>query len=307
MKLLKTFVPTFLLLLCCITSCNVEPYEDGTSPENNETETNTEPGTFKVDFDNKTYKADIVSATILDNVINISGLRSASQDAVIISVFTTTTGTYPLGITQNSVETNSVTYADPGTGNVWPSVKDFTTKQGEVTITEIDEVNKTISGIFYFTGYNVSQESKEFTKGVFNKIPYATNVPTSNNGNTFFAKVDGVEFLEEGIGGALLSIPGTPSIITISATKTSLETISISVNADITDGTYEFSSFDPPLGQYNLSLTDGVVSDSGTLTITSHDTFNKRIIGTFSFKASSILGTGSSYEITEGSFDVTYL
>lgn len=301
-----TYVFLFSILLTAFNSCNIEPYEgevseDGTSSEGNET------GVFKVDFDNETYTAETVSATILDNVINISGLRSSSQDVFTINVFATTTGTYPLGVTQNQVEVNAIAYIDSGTGNVWSSVKDFITQQGEITITEIDEVNKTISGTFFFTGYNTFQETKGFTNGVFTKISYDTDVSTSDNDNAFFAKIDDVEFVEDGIGGALLSLPGTPSIITISATKTSLETISISVNADIAIGTYDFSTLNTPMGQYNLSLTEGVVSDSGTLKITSHDTTNKRIIGTFSFSASSILGTGSSYEITEGSFDVTYL
>ncbi|ULC60872.1 DUF6252 family protein [Flaviramulus sp. BrNp1-15] len=311
MNLSKFFLPaTILLLTCFITSCNIEPFEDidaeNVSEETEEPETNVEPGAFKVDFDDNTFNADVVSATLLDNVINISGIKTSNQEFFALTLFANTTGTYQLGVTENDVETNSVAYNNPLAGEVWVSVIDFVTPQGEVTITEIDEVNKTISGTFSFTGYNTSQVSKAFTNGVFSKISYSTDVPSSGNDNSFFAKVDGEEFVEDGIEGALLSIPGTPSIITISATKNSLETISISVNSDITDGTYDFSTFDPPMGQYNLSLTESAVSDNGTLTITSHDVTNKRIIGTFNFNASSLLGGGGSYEITEGSFDVTY-
>ncbi len=299
------FISSSLFILN--SSCNIEPYEGDVSPEINENTPNVEAGALQVDFDGKTVSFDITSATVSNNVINISGLKSSSQEALVLNVFASSIGTYQLGVTVNQVEVNSVAYANTGSGKTWTSVKDFVTSQGEITITEIDETNKTISGTFFFTGYDSTSASKDFTKGVFNKIPYASDVPSGNSNNTFFAKVDGVEFVEDGIGGALLSFPGTPSIITISATKNSFETISISVSSNITSGTYDFSTFDPPMGQYNLSLTEGTVSDSGVLTITSHDIANKRIVGTFSFKASPLIGTGNSYEITEGSFDVTYL
>jgi len=278
-------------------------------PQSDENNPSGNKGTLKVDFDGKTFTADATSATVLSKVINISGFRGANQEAIVLTIFGSKTGAYQIGVTTNQVEVNGAAYSTntkSGTGDTWVGVTDFTTSQGEVKITEIDTENKTISGTFFFTGQNQSLGSKEFTKGVFNKISYTTNALPSTGNNSFFAKVDGVEFVEDAVQGAAVSLPGF-STIGISATKNNLQTIGLTLNSDIIEGDYTFSSFSPPIGQYNLSLTDGNVSqEAGSkLTITLHDKAKKRIVGTFNFTASPLLG-GKNYEITEGSFDVTY-
>lgn len=303
MKRIKHFLFSIVLIfISSAISCNIEPYGDDESEQ-----VNLEAGTFQVDFDGQTFKADNTVATVLNDVINISGIKTNTGEAIILTVFGNSIGTYKLGVTQNQVELNSASLAE--NGNVWPSVTDFVTSQGEIIITELDEENKTITGTFFFTGHNpITMSSKVFENGSFTKIPYEASLGTNNGNNTFFAKVDGDEFVEDSIGGALLTLPGTPSTITITAAKNSLQTISISVNANITSGDYTFSTFDSPIGQYNVSLTEGTVSDDGgELIITEHDVVNKKIVGTFKFTAKPLFGSGKSYEITEGSFSVTYL
>lgn len=296
----------FSVLISLIFSCDIEPYEGGIPDNSNPGTNNNEPGVFKVDVDGQTYIADNAVATVLDNVVNISGFKTSTGEVIILTIFGNSAGTYQLGVTQNQVEVNAATYS--GNGGTWPSVTDFVTSQGEITITEIDRVNNTITGTFFFTGNNPTLAAKEFTNGSFTKVPYEDSLGGNNGNNTFFTKVDGVEFVEDAIGGALLSLSGVPPTIMITATKNNIKTISISVTADIVMGDYTFSTFDPPMGQYNLSLTEGTVSDDGgNLTITEHDVVNKRLVGTFNFTASPLITTGPSYEITEGSFDVTYL
>lgn len=300
MKLSLIKYPLVASLLTFIASCNIEPYEGDVGVAVNE------PGVFKVDFDGQTYIADQVIVTVLDDAINISGLKLISGENFLITLFGNSEGSYPLGVKQNQVETHSITYLKSTTASteVWVSVFDFTTSQGELVITEIDDVNKTISGTFSFTGYNGSS-SKDFTNGTFYKIPYQEGL--SGNTNTFFAKVDGVEFVEDTVGGSKLTVAGVPPTIMISATKNNLQTISISLNADIAVGSYTFTTSDLPLGQYNLSLTETYISEAGgVLEISTHDVVNKRIVGTFSFTASPFLTGGTNFEITEGSFDITY-
>lgn len=302
MNLIKSFLfSVVLVFISFAVSCDIEPYGDEVSEQ-----VNLDAGTFQVDFDEQTFKADNTVATVLENVISISGFKTNTGEVIILTVFGNSVGTYQLGITQNQVEVNSVTLIS--NGDAWSSVTDFMTSQGEVTITEIDEENKTITGSFFFTGHNSEMPSKEFEKGSFTKIPYEATLGTNNGDNTFFAKVDGDEFVEDSIGGALLVLPGTPSTIMITATKNNIQTISISVNANIESGNFTFSTFDPPMGQYNVSLTEGTVSvEGGELIVTEHDVKNKKIVGTFKFTASPLFGSGKSYEITEGSFSVTYL
>ncbi len=306
MKFIKncfSFATCFILLI--IASCNIEPYEDFINEDENLPDV-IQAGTFKVDFDGQTFVADSPVATVIDNVINITGIKTSTNEGVILTVISNAEGTYQFGVTQNQVEVNAGAYNTnlKGTGETWSSVNDFSTSQGEVTITKIDQVNKTISGTFFFTGYHVSLPSKEFTNGVFTDVSFAAGLVTGT-GNTFFAKVDGVEFVEDSVNGVATSLPGL-STIGISATKNSMETIGLSFDSDIDPGDYSFSGLSIPIAQYNLSLTDSNLGE-GTFKIISHDKVNKRIVGTFQFTASPLLGGGASYEITEGSFDITYL
>ncbi|MBJ6368483.1 DUF6252 family protein [Snuella sedimenti] len=299
---MKAFKVSFVLLFTfLLTSCNIEPYEG------DDKIISVAPGVLQVEFDSKRVAFETTTATVLSDVININGLRAANGEVLTLTVFANTTGTYQLGVAVDQVKVSAVTYINSSVGEVWISASDFITSHGEVTITEIDEVNKTISGSFFFTGYSTTGENKEFTKGVFNQISYGTDVLPNSGDNTFSAKVDGVIFEEDGVQGALLSLSGTSTIM-ISATKNNLQSITITVDANITAGEYSFATLEPPMGQYSLSLTEAVVSeDGGKLVITEHDVANKKISGTFYFTASPLISEGASYEITEGSFEVTYI
>ena len=120
----------------------------------------------------------------------------------------------------------------------------------------------------------------------------------------FFAKVDDVEFEENLLEGVLTSLAGN-DILSIVATKNNLESIGFFLPADITPGEYTFSTFSPPSGQYNIGNTVSNVAD-GTITISSHDTTDKIIEGTFEFSAAPLTGGGQTYTITEGAFYIEY-
>lgn len=293
-----------VVFLFIMSSCNIEPFE-GDIPDVVDSSGGSGEGVFTVDFDGKTFVSDNPIATVLDDVINITGIKTSTNEAFILTIFGNETGTYELGVTENT-EVNGGTYNDDitGTGETWSSVVDFITSQGQVTITEIDEVNKTISGTFFFTGHHVSLSSKEFTNGVFTNVSFDAGL-VSGSGNTFFAKVDGVEFIEDSVNGAATSLPGL-STIGISAIKNSLETIGLNLDSDIEPGEYELSTFGTPSGLYSVSFSESFSSETGKVVITLHDKANKRIEGTFQFTAASFLDPDVSYEVTEGSFGVTY-
>jgi hypothetical protein len=249
-----------------------------------------------------------VQATLLNDVLNITAFRGNSGEAVILTVFNPSLGKHALGVTNNSLESNAAAYTEAnntGSGS-WVAFSQANISQGELNITEINETDKTISGTFYFTGTNASiAKTKEFTKGVFTNVSFEASLGGGNtNNNTFFAKVDGVEFKENLIAGVYQTLNGV-STIGISATKDNLQTIGFNLDGDILPGEYTFNTFGTPSALYNRSMSD-INTGTGTLKISSHDKTKKRIIGTFQFTASPFLSTGTSYEITEGSFDVTY-
>ncbi|MEN3325166.1 DUF6252 family protein [Mariniflexile soesokkakense] len=294
----------FSILAIIIFSCNIEPYE-GEIPD---AISNKNQGVFKVDFDGLTYEADNIQATLLNDVFNITGFRGNSGEALTLTVFNPSLGKHALGVTNNSLETNAAAYTEAnntGSGS-WVAFSQANVSQGEINITGINEIDKTISGTFYFTGTNASiSKAKEFTKGVFTNVSFEASLGGGNtNNNTFFAKVDGVEFKENLIAGIFQTLNGV-STIGISATKDNLQTIGFNLDGNILPGEYTFNTFSTPMALYNRSMSD-INTGTGILKISTHDKAKKRIIGTFQFTASPFLSTGASYEITEGSFDVTY-
>lgn len=292
----------FSILSIIIFSCNIEPYEEIQDNINDKNQ-----GVFKVSFDGLTYEADNIQATLLNDVLNITGFRGDSGEAVILTVFNPSLGKHALGVTNNSLESNAAAYTEAnntGSGS-WVAFSQANISQGELNITEINETDKTISGTFYFIGTNASiSKTKEFTKGVFTNVSFAASLGGGNNSNTFFAKVDGVEFKENLIAGIYQTLNGV-STIGISATKDNLQSIGFNLDGDILPGEYSFNTFSTPTALYSRSMSD-INTGAGMLKISTHDKTKKRIIGTFQFTASPFLSTGTSYEITEGSFDVTY-
>lgn len=304
MKLLKYI--TFVTLVFCNLSCNIEKFEADdldASITNNDTNNS---AVFRVAIDGETFVADNPVATVIDDVINISGIKTSTGEIITLTVFGNAVGRYQLGVTQNQVEVNAASYTNQldGTGDTWIAATDFITPQGEVNIVEIDRENETISGTFSFTGHNVSLPQIAFTSGVFTNVSFAGGLVTTDSNNMFSAKVDGVEFTADAINAVQTTLSNM-STIGIVATKNTMETLSITVDANIEPGDYQFGGINIPTAQYNLSLTDANIGE-GSFTITTHDTTNRRIVGTFSFTASPLLSDGASFEITEGSFDVTY-
>jgi len=163
------------LTMFAFTSCDNEPLEgefgvdnggNGGGGGNNQT------GSFQVDFDDQTFIASQISATRTDDIINITGLRGTNQESVILTINETSSGTYQFGVSV-SASANGATYVESnGSSNIWVALTDGIESQGEITISEIDEINLTMSGTFSFTGFNTSGESKMFTNGVFINVDF---------------------------------------------------------------------------------------------------------------------------------------
>lgn len=102
-------------------------------------------------------------------------------------------------------------------------------------------------------------------------------------------------------------------IILTASENNSFPSIGITIPNTITPGTYTFSgAFGANIGLYNTGSGQNeqfsAASGTGTLNITSHDTSNDVIQGTFSFTASPNLGnsSGNSYAISQGEFTMNY-
>jgi len=134
-----------------------------------------------------------------------------------------------------------------------------------------------------------------------------TGTGTGNSTSSFFAKIDGVEFTEDTVYVNMMNLGGS-TILTISAAKNNYQSIGLTFPSDIAAGTYTLSSFGDYRGQYNHSQTAMGFGGAGTVTITTHNTSEKKMVGTFSFEATEIVAQTNlgPFDISEGSFDITY-
>jgi hypothetical protein len=297
-----------LFIVTAFISCEVpvhEEYElDGTIQNNNNTN-----AIFKATIDGVLFEPENKSATIVGGVTNISGIASNGK-VITMTLLVDTVGNYSLDYdassTQNLYGLVYKTAEDATNAFVAGNIVENTT--GFINITEIDTVNKLMSGTFEATTHDGVGETVTITNGEFSNLTYQTEL-VNNNNNEFFAKVGSEEFVEDSVQANKATVGGYTTI-SITATKNNLQTIGLTIPFDNSSpGTYNFSSMPSQgnfVGQYNLSMTEFYSSAVGNLTITAHDTTAKTMTGTFFFTAQPMTTTTPSFEITEGSFSVTY-
>lgn len=308
MKKIK-FLASFVLLLTAFTftSCDNEPVDPALSVGGENPGTNpTGPSVFKADFNGQTYTTSTVMAEVNDEGISIVATR-ANGDMFAFVIDATAPGTYPA-----SQHLLSYTPAGSEFGYWSIDVNGGNTNTGSITISSINTTNNTISGTFNFTGYWTDTADEDapapitFTNGSFTNIAFQGEIENPNPGgeDTFFAKVDGADFVENVIDVAQVSSEGLPDRISIVASKTSGERIGLLIDQVLEEGTYEITgplTSDVVSGSY---INGGLQSaQTGSVTITEKTA--TRIKGTFQFLAENAAGTSSS-QITAGTFDVEY-
>ncbi|RTY86456.1 DUF6252 family protein [Flavobacterium sp. GT3R68] len=270
---------------------------------------------FKADFDGQTFTANTTQAIVNDDYISINGRKSSGEFFQItipnaaVGTYTwddfDTTGGFALAYSGGS---GSIPYL--GARDDVGTFADFAnyTDTAEITITSIDIQNHKISGTFHFTGVRFADGSvttvttKTFTNGSFTNLPY-TGDTTAPTGNVFTAKLDGATYTPTNITGMKMS-----GMISLVGRRGNIENIGLSMPDNAVAGAvYPFTAFSSDArGQY-IDSASGIYGGDGTMTIISHDVANKRIKGTFSFTASTVLPPTTTHAITEGTFDVTYL
>lgn len=260
-------------------------------------------GNFYSTIDGRQWNADSLQLILVNNNgVTISGLsRTGDEISILLPEFKT--GTYTL----NAASLSFSFYV-----NVFGSLTDVYysnsgSAAGTVTIASIDSVNHLVSGSFQFTLVNPSDNStKSITSGIFAYVPYSggsgTITPPANT-DTLTANVGGNPFSPFQITTEVSS-----GQLILAGIATDGTTMAILMPDNITPGSYglDFGT-GSYIGIYNPpGVTVGLVSqNNGTLTIISHNTTTKRIIGTFSFIASP-LTSGTPVTITNGYFSITH-
>lgn len=278
------------------TSCDNEPIDSALNPDDFGGGGNA-TASFKADFNGATWTANSSQALISGNLIQIAGVKS---DGSTFGFFieASTTGTYPAN--ENLLAFNP---AGSEYGYWATNINNPTENTGSITITTIDTVNKKISGTFSFKGYWSNADETgvlpiDFTNGVFTNVPY-TNI--EDTGDTFFAKVNGTEFVDVDILTAEFEV-GTQSYISVAAQTAALNSMTVSVKSEQGVGTYAITgntTADAVQAIYNF---EDVSYNAVSGTVTIQEKTATHIKGTFSF----VTNGATPFTISEGSFDVDY-
>ena len=214
MKNKSTLAAFLLFVLINFIACTSEPVDSSLLSNNTNTTTPTAPASFKVDFNGQTYVATGTLAYVTANQIQIVGIRGFLGENFGFILNGNTVGNYPGNTNILAYQTSSTAQNDYVSAIIGNPNQ---TSNGSVTITSINTANKTISGTFSFIGYWSDSSVTNilpipFTNGVFTNLPYSTVSPTND---TFYAKVDGNEFVDTTINVGSVSI-GASSFIVIS-------------------------------------------------------------------------------------------
>lgn len=317
MRNFKFFIlPLIIIATFCLNSCGeIEPLDGDLIKENPDPET---AGIFKVDFDGKTFVATAVEASVSDSYIAISGIKTSTGELVQIALPApyTKVGTYTWNsmsaaggimiltyISSDATDAFTSAPKDSGGASDFPEYIDTAT----ITISKIDVTNKKISGTFQFTGVRFKDqaettvETKVFTNGSFTDISF-TNDPASPDTDTFYAKLDGTEFVEDDIDVADVASSGVAPYYSIVAKKANDDSIGLSIAESLSVGTYEFTGdFGASVGANCLIGNVIYRANSGSLTITSKTATH--IAGTFDVVIKNFT-SGDTKTISAGTFSV---
>ncbi len=224
--------------------------------------------------------------------------NTATKNNIYITLRTNaqTKGGYTLGSSYSSL-------AEYEIGN-YIYTTNYYNSSGKITITEVDQVKKTVSGTYSFRANDGSYYEDVY--GSFNKLPYTVSVFT----NTLTATV--AEGSGVGVSWSPTSIVATAdaSFINIKASKSDnsgielkiLKTISPGYNILGTSSSYNNTAY------YirKNGLKYNVYSNYGSVNISTHDKTKRMISGTFYFETEySTYYTGYN-KISNGTFSVMY-
>ena len=258
-------------------------------------------GSFKAKINGVQWEANsIKTATMQDGVIVLYGLNT-DKKSILLRV--ADSGVHNYAFHSESMS-NAGLFIDSAvspfafTTNQW----DVEGNYGNLNITSIDTVRKTMSGTFSMQVYkNFDDTQRTITEGSFTKIVYTTQPPALSNTDSFRVKIAGLNFSYNLLTG--INVFGR---INVAASQGVAPAVGLSLPDTIKVGQHSFDSFDH-IGQYNPTASLFLAADTGSVTILEHNIVTKRIRGNFHFLANTAFThLPPNINLTEGYFSVKY-
>lgn len=246
-------------------------------------DTQTNEVALQAKVDDRLYEStDARAALNEDGTLTIQGF--SDEESLTLQLSRLDEGNFAIG----QGRYNYAVYEDIG-GNIYTTNPNG---EGVVTISEVNETNKTLSGTFNFNAFLPGIDTIYVSKGTLYNVSYTGGeIGDPTNAGQFSAKVDGNQFIP-----VIVSSRNTGNTI-ITSGSTANATIVISVTADVEPGEYTV-----PRGGFGAKY-QGVngpeTTSEGVVNIIENNAATQTIKGTFSFITNRT-------EITEGQFDVTY-
>lgn len=248
-------------------------------------------------------------ATLLQGMLNITGISADSQE---ISITLTDTA---LGVHTLSPQTTSLAAygsIDSSSGATFSTSQgtDSTQAGGEVTLTQINKLNNTVSGTFSFTVYRSSDgQQRTIASGVFTNIPYTTSLPGSNPGDTLTASIDGAAYASQSISSSTQD----GQLTILGSTSNASQSIALIIPTNATVGTHALTpngTIPAFMCVYDFVSSNGnntaAPANAGSINILENNAVISRISGSFSFTTADGTAGNSNHTVTGGFFSVYY-
>lgn len=266
-------------------------------------------GTFMAEVNGTQWFAvdTLKSASMFGGSIYLTGISSDDRQ-LSITLSDTIPGVYVLD--QHSPSVAFYGSIDSSSSYVYSTNqgKDTTQAGGTVTVTQVDLINHTISGIFSFSVFRESDgRQQRLTDGVFLKLPYSTSTVDSGD-DTLQASIDGGKWSAVTIEAAAVS----NQLIIKGSNITGTQNLGLNIPSTITPGLYELNFINYTYWAAYSPAPNVVLASylPSSLEIIENDAVNRRIKGKFSFNAvdpTDISGQNTpSRQVTNGYFNVAY-
>jgi hypothetical protein len=242
-------------------------------------------------------------------MLNVTGISADSRE-ISITLTDTSLGVHMLNPKTPSLAVFGYIDSSYTTNFSTSQGADSTQAGGEVDLTAINTLTKTVSGTFSFEVYRTSDGTQRtIASGVFSNIPYTSTLPGSNPGDTVTATIDNTAFTSQSIQAST-----TGNQLTILGSNSSGgQSIALVLPTNATIGSHALtpSGASPAyMAIYDFVGSNGgntaAPANAGNINILENNAAISRMRGNFSFTTTDGAVGNANHAVTSGFFSVYY-